>query len=218
LLFFDKKAPHLSRHPSIESPKTDDMLDIALKIGLRSDAPHSEETALIEGCLKEERWAQKKLYESFYPIMMGVCMRYANNREDARDLLNEGFVKVFKHLGRYQVGTSLEAWIRRIVINTCIDFYRKAIRQRTEDMELARNEAYAQEDPISKCSADDILKAVQDLPTSYRTVFNLYAIEGYSHKEIGDLLGITESTSRSNLVKARGKLQDMLAARKINRT
>jgi RNA polymerase sigma factor (sigma-70 family) len=194
------------------------MIELALDLSTRADSSANEEMVLISGCLKEERWAQKKLYESFYPLMMGVCLRYANNREDARDILNEGFVKVFKNLGRYQVGTSLEAWIRRIMINTCIDFYRKAIRQRTEEMELARNEAYAQEDPISKCSAEDIMKAVQDLPASYRAVFNLYAIEGYSHKEIGDLLGITESTSRSNLVKARTKLQDMLATRKIHRT
>ena len=193
-------------------------MDLSLDLSARAASSAQEETALIAGCLKEERWAQKKLYESYYPSMMGVCMRYANNREDARDILNEGFVKVFKNLGRYQVGTSLEAWIRRIVINTSIDFYRKAIRQRTEDMELARHESYPQEDPISKCSAEDILAAVQELPASYRAVFNLYAIEGFSHKEIGEMLGITESTSRSNLVKARTKLQDMLIARKIYRT
>lgn len=194
------------------------MIDIALKISSRTDTSPSEESVLIAGCLKEERWAQKKLYESFYQTMMGVCLRYANNKEDARDILDEGFIKVFRNLGRYQVGTSLEAWIRRIVINTCIDFYRKAIRHRTEDMEQARHEASKQEDAVSKCSAEDIMKAVQELPASYRAVFNLYAIEGYSHREIGELLGITESTSRSNLVKARMKLQDMLAARKIYRT
>lgn len=168
------------------------------------------EENFIKACARKELWAQKRLYEDYYPTMMGICLRYSNNQEDALDILHEGFIKVFKHIGKYQPGTSLSAWIRRIMVNTAIDFYRKNIRRRTETIENAYHVSSDDADAISQYSEQEILKAVQDLTPAYRTVFNLYVIEGYSHKEIGDMLGITESTSRSNLVKARVKLQDSL--------
>lgn len=168
------------------------------------------ETQLIHACLREERWAQKQLYEQFYGKMLGVCMRYANHSEDARDILNEGYIKVFRYLQRYQLGTSLECWIRRIMINTAIDFYRRQLRHRSEDLETVRHIATEEADSISQYSAKEIMAVIQQLPPSYRAVFNLYAIEGYSHKEIGELLDITESTSRSNLVKARTRLKALL--------
>lgn len=171
---------------------------------------NDHEAKLIEGCLAEERWAQKELYEKHYGKMMGICLRYSNNSEDAKDILNEGFIKVFRYLHRYKIGTSLEGWIRRIMINTSIDFYRKAIRHRTEDIEYAANATATGEDAISNYSAKEILSVIQTLPPSYRAVFNLYAIEGYSHKEVAAQLGISESTSRSNLVKARSKLKVLL--------
>lgn len=171
---------------------------------------NSEEARLIAGCLAEERWAQKQLYEKHYGKMMGLCLRYSNNTEDAKDILNEGFIKVFRYLQRYKIGTSLEGWIRRIMINTSIDYYRKAIRHRTEDLEVAEQSPTIDEDPICKYSAKEILSIIQQLPPSYRAVFNLYAIEGYSHKEIAEQLDISESTSRSNLVKARTKLKALL--------
>ena len=185
-------------------------MDLALN--LSNKVEDSREAQIIRGCLNEERWAQRTLYETYYGKMMGVCLRYANNSEDARDILNEGFIKVFRYLDRYQVGTSLESWIRRILINTAIDFYRKAMRHRTEDLEYAKHTPSQDEDVISHHSAQDIMAAVQQLPPAYRAVFNLYAIEGYSHKEIGEALGISESTSRSNLVKARTKLKALLSA------
>ena len=172
-----------------------------------------QEKDLIKACVQKERWAQKKLYEDNYSQMMGVCLRYANNEDDALDILHEGFIKVFKNIAKYQVGTSLNAWIRRIMVNTAIDFYRKNIRRRTEDIELAYDIGSEEADAVSQCSEKEILEAVQQLSTAYRTVFNLYVVEGYSHKEIADILGITESTSRSNLVKARGKLKTLLTAR-----
>lgn len=168
------------------------------------------EAGMVQGCLDEERWAQKKMYESHYGKMMGVCLRYSNNREDAKDIINEGFIKVFRYLHRYKVGTSLEGWIRRIMINTAIDFYRKEVRHRTEDIENAYNASSKDADAVSIYSAKEILSVIQKLPPSYRAVFNLYAIEGYSHREVGDQLGISESTSRSNLVKARTKLKALL--------
>ena len=183
-------------------------MDIALTINY-------EENDLIKACARKERWAQKKLYEDNYSQMMGVCLRYSNNEEDALDILHEGFIKVFKHIGKYQVGTSLSAWIRRIMVNTAIDFYRKNIRRRTEDLEHAFDIGTDEADAISRCSEQEILEAVQKLSPAYRTVFNLYVVEGYSHKEVAELLGITESTSRSNLVKARTKLKLQLTTRRF---
>ncbi|MCB0623494.1 MAG: RNA polymerase sigma factor [Saprospiraceae bacterium] len=181
-------------------------MDIAIPINY-------QESDLIEACVRKERWAQRVLYEEHYGKMMGVCLRYANNSDDALDILHEGFIKVFKHIAKYQPGTSLTAWIRRIMVNTAIDYYRKNIRRRTEDLEQAYDVESPQADAISQCTEKEILAAVQELSPAYRTVFNLYVIEGYSHKEIAELLDITESTSRSNLVKARLKLQAALTAR-----
>lgn len=184
-------------------------MDVALNL-------KQQESNLITACIRKERWAQQKLYETYYGKMMGVCMRYANNHEDARDILHEGFIKVYRNLHRYKPGTSLGAWIRRIMINTSIDYYRKAIRRRTEDIEQAQHYSSSDVDPISTCSAKEILQCVQKLSPAYRAVFNLYAIEGYSHREIAGELGISESTSRSNLVKARAKLKIMLASKYPN--
>jgi len=170
---------------------------------------------LVAALTRQERWAQQKLYEEYYGKMMGICLRYAGSRDEALDLLHEGFIKVFQNIGRYRAGTSLPAWIRTIIVNTCIDYYRKNIRRRTEDIDEVHQ--YANDDPdvLSNLTEQEILAAVQELSPAYRAVFNLYVVEGYSHKEIGDALQITESTSRSNLVKARLKLQDYFANRRM---
>ena len=172
-----------------------------------------EERNLISACVRKERWAQRLLYEQYYSKMMVVCMRYSNNQDDALDVLHEGFIKVFNNISKYQPGTSLTAWIRRIMVNTSIDFYRKSIRRRTEDIEQAFDLKSKDADAISQCTEKEILQAVQELSPAYRAVFNLYVIEGYSHKEIAAMLEITESTSRSNLVKARLKLKAILTSR-----
>jgi RNA polymerase sigma-70 factor (ECF subfamily) len=173
----------------------------------------NDEEGLIQACVRRERWAQKVLYETYYSQMMGVCLRYANDEEEALDILHEGFIKVFRHIKKYQPGTSLSAWVRRIMVNTSIDYYRKNMRRRTEDIEQAYDLSSTDADAISQCSEQEILAAIQELTPAYRAVFNLYVIEGYSHREIADLLDITESTSRSNLVKARLKLKEMLSSR-----
>ena len=178
-------------------------MDIALPI-------QREEHDLIAACIRKERWAQKQLYEEYYSGMMGVCLRYSNNQDDALDILHEGFIKVFRHLSKYQPGTSLSAWIRRVMVNTAIDYYRKNIRRRTEDLDTAYELKSMDADAISQCSEKEILEAVQQLTPAYRVVFNLYVIEGYSHKEIAELMEITESTSRSNLVKSRMKLREII--------
>ena len=169
-----------------------------------------DETDLVRACARRERWAQKLLYEQYYGPMMGVCLRYSNNSQDALDLLHEGFIKVFKNIGRYEPGTSLSAWMRRIMVNTSIDYYRKKVRRRTEDIDQAYDLKQDAPDAVSRMSTQEILTAVQQLTPVYRMVFNLYVVEGYSHREIGERMGITESTSRSNLVKARAKLKDLL--------
>lgn len=173
------------------------------------------EQDFVAALVRQERWAQQQLYEEHYGRMMGICLRYAGSRDEALDLLHEGFIKAFQHIGRYKPGTSLVAWIRTIIVNTCIDYYRKNVRRRTEDLQEAWH--YSNDDPdvLSNLTEQEILAAVQELSPAYRAVFNLYVVEGYSHKEIGDALQITESTSRSNLVKARIKLQEYFVARRM---
>jgi RNA polymerase sigma-70 factor (ECF subfamily) len=173
----------------------------------------SKESLLIAACLRDERWAQKELYESYYSKLLAVCVRYSNNYEDARDILNEGFVKVFRFLDRYKIGTSLDGWMRRIMINTSIDFYRKEMRHRSDDLETAQYKISEDTDIVSNYAAQEILKVIQLLPPAYRAVFNLYAVEGYSHKEISKELGVTESTSKSQYLRARAYLKDRIHKR-----
>lgn len=178
--------------------------------------PHQvTEEQIVEGCLQGGRKYQKLLYERFYSNMMVVCMRYAKDREEARDVLHEGFMKVFTNLHKYRRGTNLGAWIRRIMINTAIDHYRK-VAKRPNLVEI--NQAIHEldmSDVVSDMSAEEILAMIQRLSPAYRTVFNLYVIEGYSHKEVGEMLGISEGTSKSNLAKARGKLQHMILSSRV---
>lgn len=145
--------------------------------------------------------------------MMAIALRYANNNEDALDILHDSFIKIFRHIATFQTDTSVTAWIRRIVINTAIDFYRKEKKRKTANLDEAMHVFSPGIDALSSLSSDEILKAIQRLPYSYRSVFNLYVIEGYAHKEIAAMLGINESTCRANLVKARNKLQAMLLNR-----
>ena len=169
----------------------------------------------LDACMRNERWAQELLYKDFYSSMMPLCQRYATNKEDALDIMHEGFIKVFKHIHKYQPGTSLNAWIKRIMINTAIDFYRKAVRRRTEDLDKAYNVSSKDPSVINLLAAEEIIECLQELTPSYRSIFNLYILEGYSHREIAEKLGISESTSRSNLVKARAKLKALLLAKSV---
>ena len=174
------------------------------------------ESDFISACINNENWAQQKLYEDHYTVMYPVCLRYATDEEEAMDILHEGFIKVFRYIAKYQVGTSLTAWIKRIMINTAIDYYRKKSRRRVEDIDDARAVFSDEPDAVSKISAEEIIDSLQKLSPAYRSVFNLYIIEGYSHREVAEILNISESTSRSNLVKARHKLRILLSAKGIN--
>lgn len=166
----------------------------------------------LSAAARNERWAQEILYKKYYPTMMSVCLRYADHREDALDILHEGFIKVFRHLNKFTKGTSFDAWIKRVMVNTAIDYYRKKKRRRTEDLDSVLDAQTPNPNVISQLETQDILNCLQKLSPSYRAVFNLYIIEGFSHKEIAAKLNISESTSRSNLVKARTKLRALLTA------
>jgi RNA polymerase sigma factor (sigma-70 family) len=172
----------------------------------------------IESLVRNDRTAQKQLYEQHFGRLMGVCMRYAGSKEEAMDLLHEGFIKIFYNISKFKPGTSLEAWTRTIVMHTCIDHHRKSIRRRTSHMDDAIGLASDEPDVLSHLSEQEIIEAIQELTPAYRAVFNLYVVEGYSHKEIAEALQITEGTSRSNLVKARLRLQDYFSAKRMDLT
>jgi RNA polymerase sigma factor (sigma-70 family) len=168
------------------------------------------ENDIIEGCRKDNRLAQKRLYEHYFGKMMGVCMRYASHKEQATEMLNIGFYKVFKSIGKFSnQGISIEAWIYRIMVNCCLDFLRSEIKHRHDDIEFIKSEPFS-EDAITHLSFQELTFLINKLPPAYRAVFNLYALDGYNHKEVGELLGISEGTSKSNFAKARAKLQKMI--------
>jgi RNA polymerase sigma factor (sigma-70 family) len=168
------------------------------------------EKKLIRACLQQKKEAQYRLYARYSPKMFGICLRYAGSYEEAQDILQEGFIKVFQHLQTFKGNGSLEGWIRKIIINTAIEKYRERIYHLPLD-ELYDHEATQQNNPAQDIlHLKDLLLFVQKLPSQYRLVFNLYALEGYSHKEIGRMLQISESTSRSNLTRARLLLKEKL--------
>jgi RNA polymerase sigma-70 factor (ECF subfamily) len=166
------------------------------------------EQQLIEGCRKGNRLAQKELYETYSRKMMGVCLRYINDRETARDLLQDGFVKVFSNIESYTGNGSFEGWVRKIFVNCALEYLRKSDVLR-EAIDLSNTTELVNPDSsvVSIMSANELLTLIGELPAGFRTVFNLFAIEGFSHKEIGELLNITESTSRSQYTRAKQLLQ-----------
>ncbi|MEL7222751.1 MAG: sigma-70 family RNA polymerase sigma factor [Bacteroidota bacterium] len=168
------------------------------------------EEKLITACQQQKASAQRVLYQQYSPIMMGVCRRYLVRTEDAEDVLVEAFCKVFKHIGQYQGKGSFEGWIRRIVVNECLMFLRKkhALRNAYEIQE--HFDLRSDQNVTAELAAKDILKILEQLPNGYRTVFNLYVIEGYKHREIAELLDISINTSKSQLILAKKKLQALL--------
>lgn len=169
------------------------------------------ETQLIEGCKQHNPKAQKALYDTYARKMMSVCLRYGSNQETAEDLLQEGFIKVFSAIGSFEGSGSFEGWMRRIFVNTALEYLRKNDILK-ESVEIDNTEVLQEVDysAIERISADELMELIAELPPGFRTVFNMFVIEGYSHKEIGDALGITESTSRSQLTRAKRLLQKKL--------
>jgi RNA polymerase sigma-70 factor (ECF subfamily) len=166
------------------------------------------EQQLIEGCRKGNRLAQKELYETYSRKMMGVCLRYTNDRETARDLLQDGFVKVYSSIESYTGNGSFEGWMRKIFVNCALEYLRKSdVLREAIDLDNTTELANPDSSVVSTMSANELLTLIGELPAGFRTVFNLFAIEGFSHKEIGELLNITESTSRSQYTRAKQLLQ-----------
>lgn len=174
------------------------------------------EQAILAGCLQNNAAAQRELYNRYSPRMLSVCYRFAQSREDAEDMLQEGFIKVFTQMHTFQNKGSFEGWIRKIIVHTCINFLKK-YKKFNDNVELA----YAgflevKEETIpSIMQAKQVVECIRLLPVGYRTVLNLYAIEGYNHKEIAELLEIEESTSRSQYTRARSMLESILVKKKI---
>ena len=172
---------------------------------------------LIAGCLRQDRTCQEALYKRFHGKMLGVTMRYARDRDEARDMLQEGFIKVFTSISNFSGKGSFEGWVRRIVVNTSIDHLRKnkheymivsSVHSRDGDLPDAVDEA--DENELLQLSEEQLIACIQQLSPAYRAVFNLYVMENLPHKEISERLGISEGTSKSNLAKARYQLKKIL--------
>jgi len=174
------------------------------------------EELMLAGCLRNNAAAQEALYNRFSPRMLGVCYRFAKNREDAEDMLQEGFIKVFTQMHQYRNEGALEGWIRRIVVHTCINVLKKNKKFSDSVDIIHANSVHVKEDMIpSIMQAKQVVECIRMLPLGYRTVLNLYAIEGFSHKEIANLLDIEESTSRSQYTRAKAMLEDILIRKRI---
>jgi RNA polymerase sigma-70 factor (ECF subfamily) len=165
---------------------------------------------LLNGCINSNRGAQKQLYEQFYSLAMGICLRYSNNQYEASELVNQGFMKVFTNLHQYNYEYPFRAWLGKIMVNTAIDNYRQQLKILKFDDLDAADEAKLEPVVDSKLNYDDLLIIVQQLSVRCRVVFNLFAIDGYSHQEISKILNISIGASKSNLFKARLKLKSMI--------
>lgn len=164
------------------------------------------EAELIQRCLNNDVLAQNELYRRFAGKMMGVCMRYAKNRDDAKDILQDAFVRVYLNLKSFKAEGSFEGWIKRIMINTAIKHYHKNLKfSNNVDIEAAYDVGFDSH-IIGKMGVNELMGKVQTMPDGYRTIFNLYVVEGYQHNEIGEMLGISEGTSKSQLARARNYL------------
>jgi RNA polymerase sigma factor (sigma-70 family) len=163
-----------------------------------------------EGCLKNDRKQQELLYKTLAPRMLAVCMRYAHDKDEAQDILQEGFIKMFKNAHNFRGDGNLEGWIRRIMVHCAISRYRKLKPLVLVEDFTEENSGFSRGYNAHGLEAKDLMKMIQKLPQTYRSVFNMYAIEGYSHQEIGTKLGMTELLSRTNLHRARTILKDMV--------
>lgn len=166
------------------------------------------EHQLILACKQGELWARKAVYEQYAPSMMALCKRYVSDVEDAKDVLQEGFLKVFVEIDQYSGKGAFGGWVRKIFVNTSLDYLRKknrlAAKECLTDVELDR---YSEVSEVADLTADDLMQCVNELPDMHRTVFNLFAVEGFNHKEIAAMLDMAETTSRSFFFRARQLLQ-----------
>ena len=166
------------------------------------------EDELIKACIEKNNRAQKTLFDEFSPRLLGVCLRYAQNRDEAQDMLQDGFIKIFQKLEAYSGTGSFGGWMHRTMVNTCLDSIRKNSKYKySVEIEKADYLVHDEATALSNIRTKELLVLIQQLPDGYRVVFNMFAIEGYGHKEIAEKLNITENTSKSQFRKARLKLQ-----------
>lgn len=166
---------------------------------------------IISGCKAGNRKAQEQLYRSFYKAMMNLCLRYTKNETDAMEVLNTGFYKVFKNIQRFDsLQGSLYTWIRTIIVNSCLDFIKKKEKKFVTHELTSETEAYITPEAIQKFNASELLNLIRQLPPATQTVFNLYVIDGYNHREIAELLGISEGTSKWHVSEARKTMQQLI--------
>ena len=181
----------------------------------KTNSLQDTEKLLIKGCIAGDRAFQTKLYNLFAPRMLGVCMRYSKNREEAEEVLQEGFLRMFTYLKKFRGDGSFEGWIRKIMVNCALSRYRKkSTLHPVMGLEAFHYDGADQTNIASNMDAKELLLLVQSLPPGYRMVFNLYVFEGYKHREIAEVLGISEGTSKSNLSDARAFLQKALLPKK----
>ncbi len=177
---------------------------------------------ILEACKRGEESAREKFYRHFYGYALSICLAYANHSEEAAEIMNDGFVKVFRHLSGQRHPEALTAWIRKIMVNTAIDHYRKQSRlpvsQSLHALQQVASVDYGEEAVYGRLSVQEIMAAVQALPVPYRLVFNLYVLEGYAHKEIAERLRIAESTSRAHLSEANAMLRKAITPKKKDAT
>jgi RNA polymerase sigma factor (sigma-70 family) len=174
------------------------------------------EEAILKGCLSNNATAQRELYNKYSSKMLAVCYRYGHNREDAEDMLQEGFIKVFLQMHTFENRGAFEGWIRRIIVHTCINILKKNKKfNESVDIIYATGIQVREESVPAIIQAKQVVECIRLLPIGYRTVLNLYAVEGYSHREIADMLDIEESTSRSQYTRAKAMLEDILVRKRI---
>lgn len=166
---------------------------------------------LLDGCLKRNRRSQELLYKQFYGYAMSICLRYTRSREEGKEILNDGFLKVFTKLDTYDPERPFKTWLGRIMINTALDHYRHELRRDIFDDVEAAEQLPVDETVISRLSHDELVGLIQRLTPSYRIVFSMYVIDGYTHEEIAEQLKISVGASKSNLSRAREKLREMLS-------
>lgn len=166
---------------------------------------------LLRGCKKNDRESQRLLYQHYYAYAMSICIRYSHSAEEAKEIVNDGFLKVFKKIDQYKQDSSFKAWIRRIMINTAIDHYRKEVKHYYhKDIGTLTVIESNDENALNHLSHEELIGLIQQLTPAYRAVFNLYVIDGFNHQEISTLLKISVGTSKSNLMKARNNLRKAL--------
>jgi RNA polymerase sigma-70 factor (ECF subfamily) len=169
------------------------------------------EQDMILGCIKGNLSSQKQLYEQFAGKMLAVCMRYAKDRAEAEDMLQEAFLKVYQNISKFKNEGSFEGWVRRIMVFSAINYYKQRSRKFKEDLDQPHLDFGYKEEIIDRISAKEILELVQQMPEGYQLIFNLFAIEGFSHKEIAAELGIAIGTSKSQYARAKVYMQNLLA-------